>query len=301
MIAKAWIKAARPRTLPLAFSSALMGSFAALNTPYFSLKVLLLALATTLFLQILSNFANDYGDSVSGLDYKNRVGPTRAVQSGAISPAAMKKAILITSLASLFWGIGLIHESFKNLIHPSSLLFLFIGLGAIIAAIKYTLGSHPYGYAGLGDLFVFIFFGPVGVAGTFFLHTHRLTPEILAPSLAIGLLSMAVLNVNNMRDIHSDAAAGKMSIPVRLGFSKAKIYHLFLLGAALLALLIYCMLYLNGNTRFLPIVYAFPWFGWHARKVWLNREPALLDSELKKVALGTFLTTLLCGLCIFLS
>ncbi len=295
---KAWIEAARPRTLPLAFSSALMGSFAAMNSGAFSLRIFLLALLTTLFLQILSNFANDYGDSASGLDLKNRVGPARAVQSGAISPAAMKKAILVTALSSLFFGLWLIFEGFNYQIQLLTLFFLLLGLGAIAAAIKYTVGSHPYGYIGLGDFFVFVFFGPMGVAGTFFLHTHRLPADILWPSFTIGMLSMAVLNVNNMRDAQSDAQAGKKTIPVRLGFPKAKIYHTMLIVFALASLAVYILSFTTGYLRFLPLAFALPWFSLHLLRVWKTWEAARLDPELKKVALGTFFTTLLCGLSI---
>lgn len=295
---KAWIEAARPRTLPLAFSSALMGSFAALNIGDFSSKILLLALLTTLFLQILSNFANDYGDSASGLDFKNRVGPARAVQSGAISPAAMKKAILLTALSSLFFGLWLIFEGFSYQIQLLTVFFLLLGLGAIAAAIKYTVGSHPYGYIGLGDFFVFVFFGPVGVAGTFFLHTHHLPTDILWPSFTIGMLSMAVLNVNNMRDAQSDAQAGKKTIPVRLGFRKAKSYHTMLILFALASLTVYILSFTTGYLRFLPLTFAVPWFILHLLRVWKTSESARLDPELKKVALGTFFTTLLCGVAI---
>lgn len=301
MSVKAWIEAARPRTLPLAFSSALMGSFAALNAGSFSSKVFLLALITTLFLQVLSNFANDYGDAASGLDHKNRVGPMRTVQSGLISPLAMKKAILLTSIAALVSGIWLILEGFTYQIHPMALIFLLLGLGAIAAAIKYTVGRNPYGYLGLGDVFVFVFFGPVGVAGTFFLHTHQLPKSILLPSCVVGFLSMAVLNINNMRDSRSDEAAGKRSVPVRLGLAKAKIYHAILILFALTALSVYTLIYMKGYLRILPLAFALPWFFVHLRTVWRTDEVVNLDPQLKKVALGTFFTTLLCGLAIWAS
>lgn len=295
---KAWIEAARPRTLPLAFSSALMGSFAAQNAGKFSGLILTLALLTTLFLQVLSNFANDYGDAVSGLDHKNRVGPVRAVQSGAISPAAMKTAIVVTSVGALIAGLGLIYKGFGEILKPGALLFLLLGLGAIAAAIRYTVGRRPYGYYGLGDLFVFLFFGLVGVTGTFFLHTHQLTLHILWPSLVVGLLSVAVLNVNNMRDMQSDAAAGKRSMAVRLGFRGAKVYHTLLVVGALLSLLMYSAKFIGGSMSLLPPAFAILWFALHLIRVWKTRQNDRLDPELKKVALGTFFTTLLTGLAV---
>ncbi|MGC8865721.1 MAG: 1,4-dihydroxy-2-naphthoate octaprenyltransferase [Bacteroidales bacterium] len=298
---KAWMQAARPRTLPLAFSSALMGSFAALNEGKFSGLILTLALVTTLFLQVLSNFANDYGDAISGLDHKNRVGPARAVQSGAISPSAMKTAMVVSSLGALISGLWLIYEGFENLVSPIALLFLLLGLGAIASAIRYTVGRRPYGYYGLGDLFVFLFFGIVGVTGTFFLHTHQLPPQIIWPTLMVGLLSVAVLNVNNMRDMQSDAAAGKRSIAVRLGFKRSKTYHTLLVGSALVSLLIYIVNYMKDTLSLLPLAFALPWFGLHLARVWKTQENPHLDPELKKVALGTFVTTLLIGLAIAMS
>lgn len=298
---KAWMEAARPRTLPLAFSSALMGSFAAWNVGKFSGLICTLALLTTLFLQVLSNFANDYGDAVSGLDHKNRVGPARAVQSGAISPAAMKTAIVVTSVGALISGLGLIYKGFGEILSPGALLFLLLGLGAIAAAIRYTVGRRPYGYYGLGDLFVFLFFGLVGVAGTYFLHTHQLPLLILWPSLVVGLLSVAVLNVNNMRDMQSDAAAGKRSMAVRLGFRGARLYHTLLVVGALLSLVIYVAKFIEGSISLLPLAFAISWFALHLIRVWKIRQNDRLDPELKKVALGTFFTTLLTGLAIGLS
>ena len=214
---KAWITAFRLRTLPLAFSSILMGSFLAAYYDSFQGWIFLLAIITTLFLQILSNLANDYGDTVNGADHEGREGPQRMVQSGIISLNKMKIAVMVFAILSFISGIGLIYISFGSLIHLKFLLFLLIGLAAIVAALRYTMGSNPYGYKGLGDLYVLVFFGLVGVGGTYFLHSNNWDWIIILPALAVGFLSSGVLNVNNMRDIESDKEAGKSTLVVKMG------------------------------------------------------------------------------------
>jgi 1,4-dihydroxy-2-naphthoate octaprenyltransferase len=227
-----WLSAFRLRTLPLAFSCIITGSFlAALYT--FKWEITLLALLTTLFLQILSNLSNDYGDTVHGADSADRIGPKRAVQSGKISKASMKMAMIVFALLALISGLLLLYIALDNV--KTILIFLLLGLSAITAAIKYTAGKNPYGYKGLGDLFVFIFFGIVGVEGVFFLHTQAFSVNGLLPASAIGLLSVAVLNLNNMRDHVSDAKAGKNTLVVKMGFENAKRYH-----AALIILSFLC-------------------------------------------------------------
>ncbi|HOX80225.1 MAG TPA: 1,4-dihydroxy-2-naphthoate octaprenyltransferase, partial [Bacteroidales bacterium] len=201
-ILKEWIDAARPRTLPLSLSSTLMGSFMALSFHQFSWSVFILAMLTTVMLQILANLANDYGDTLSGVDNKERIGPKRGLQRGAISLQAMRNAIIINVLLSVIFGIWLILEGLHYRISIMALIYLLMGFAAILAAIKYTVGRNPYGYVGLGDLFVFIFFGPVGVAGTYYLHTNTWDPCVWLPSISLGLFSVAVLNINNII-IHS--------------------------------------------------------------------------------------------------
>ena len=217
---KNWLVAFRLRTLPLALSSIILGSMLAYADGIFSWPVAILAVTTTLFLQILSNLANDYGDSVSGVDNEHRVGPSRSVQGGAITASQMRRAVFLFAFLSLASGIGLIIVGTRGLQLESTLIYLVLGLGAIAAAIKYTVGKNPYGYQGLGDLFVFIFFGLVGVCGTYYLHTHQLPWDILLPAASVGLLSVAVLNLNNLRDRESDAASGKRTLVVKLGSEK---------------------------------------------------------------------------------
>ncbi|MCU4165040.1 1,4-dihydroxy-2-naphthoate polyprenyltransferase [Carboxylicivirga caseinilyticus] len=291
---KAWITAFRLRTLPLAFSSILMGSFIAAYYGKFQWSILLLALLTTLFLQILSNLANDYGDSVNGADHDGRQGPQRMVQSGAISLNQMKIAIIIFTLLSLGSGIGLIYASFGGLIQIRFLLFLLIGLGAIAAALKYTMGSNPYGYKGLGDVFVLIFFGLAGVGGTYFLHANDWDWRVLLPALSVGFLSSGVLNVNNMRDIESDRTAGKKTIVVKMGLKAAKVYHYVLISFSFIFLLIFVLI---NDFRLIHLLFiaSMPLFLSHIlsiKKAWVADD---FDPQLKKLAISTLIFVLFMG------
>ncbi|MEL1244352.1 1,4-dihydroxy-2-naphthoate octaprenyltransferase [Flavobacterium sp. DGU11] len=293
---KAWLQAARLRTLPLSVSGILVGSFYAYSKPeiLFNGWILGFALLTTLGLQVLSNFANDYGDGVKGTDNENRIGPQRAIQSGAITVSAMKKGIIITALLTLATAITLIYLSFGKDNFTYSLLFFFLGLAAIAAAIKYTVGGSAYGYRGLGDIFVFIFFGLVSVIGCYFLFAKEIDPLIVLPAISIGLLSVAVLNLNNMRDQVSDAMSGKNTLVVKMGAENAKMYHYTIIVSALGLVLLFAIL-----SNFKPLQYlfliAYVPFIMHLRTVAKNTVPRSLDPELKKVALGTFfLSVLLC-------
>jgi 1,4-dihydroxy-2-naphthoate octaprenyltransferase len=235
-----WLEAARPKTLPLALVSILTGSTLAYSMGHFSLLVMLLALVTAILLQILSNLANDYGDSIKGTDNNARLGPMRALQSGAVSLNAMRNAIGINIVLTMLSGLGLVLyalDSWENILG-------FLGLGglAILAAIAYTVGRKPYGYIGLGDLSVFIFFGLLGVYGTYFLHAGSIEHRLFLPSIGCGLLAVAVLNVNNMRDIDNDKACGKRTVAVRLGTDLAKWYHFVLIFGALTAFASYLAL-----------------------------------------------------------
>jgi len=292
---KAWITAFRLRTLPLAFSSILMGSFLAAYYDSFQGWIFLLAIITTLFLQILSNLANDYGDTVNGADHEGREGPQRMVQSGIISLNKMKIAVMVFAILSFISGIGLIYISFGSLIHLKFLLFLLIGLAAIVAALRYTMGSNPYGYKGLGDLYVLVFFGLVGVGGTYFLHSNNWDWIIILPALAVGFLSSGVLNVNNMRDIESDKEAGKSTLVVKMGLRAAKVYHYLLITIAMVALLIFVLLnhWLWNNLLF---VLATTLLIIHINAIQKAQKAADFDPQLKKLSLATLLTVLLFGI-----
>ena len=289
---KAWIQAARLRTLPLAFSTILMGSFLAADGGRFDGGILFFCLLTTLFLQILSNLANDFGDSESGVDSDSRVGPARTVQSGLISRSEMKKGLIAFSLLSLASGLYLIYLSFGD-DWVYALIFFILGITAIAAAIKYTVGNNPYGYMGLGDLFVLIFFGLVGVGATYFLYTRQFEIKFLLPALCMGLLSTAVLNVNNIRDIQSDRVSGKNSIPVRVGKKNATYYHWFLLLTAMGSMLIFTAI---GNFDWNGYVYviSYPLFIRNGIAV-QNKKSEELDPFLRQLALSILLFVLLFG------
>lgn len=288
-----WIRAFRLRTLPLALSCSVLGSFLAYAEGTFRWSILLLAASTTLFLQVLSNLANDYGDAVHGVDNDERVGPKRAIQNGLISRKKMRIAILFFSLLSLISGFLLVMIGLQGL--QSKIFFLILGLIAIYAAITYTIGRKPYGYVGFGDLFVFIFFGIVGVAGTYYLHTHWFTWWILLPASTIGLLSSGVLNLNNMRDIKNDSLSGKRTLVVRLGSRGAKVYHVALISLSMLFSLIYTLKFYHSIFQFLFIL-TFPLFVLNIRVVIQNTEPIELNSELRKLALTTLIFSIIFGL-----
>ena len=286
-----WIKAARLRTLPLAFSCILMGaSIAKICSFEFSIVKLILALLTTLFLQILSNFANDYGDGIKGSD-QFRETNDRMVQSGKISKEEMKKGIILISVLGFFSGLLLIFFSFPLEDTYKILLFLVLGVLSIVAAIKYTVGRSAYGYHGLGDLFVFIFFGIVGVFGSFFLFTQEINLLTVPGSLYIGSLSCAVLNLNNMRDIENDIKSKKQTFAVLLGKKKSKIYHYILIITAFISLIF--LLINAGDIIYFLSVLPFLMCLMNMLNVYKNKNAQDLDGELKKVALSCFITCLI--------
>ncbi|WP_022940177.1 1,4-dihydroxy-2-naphthoate octaprenyltransferase [Psychromonas hadalis] len=223
-----WLTALRLRTLPLATASIIVAAGIAVHHQIFQLPIFLLSLSTALLLQILSNLANDYGDAITGADDENRIGPLRAMQTGIITPTAMKKAILFTTLLTLLSGISLLMVALAGDLF-SWLLFLGLGLTAIIAAITYTMGKLPYGYRALGDIAVFLFFGLLGVVGSFYLYDLSFDWLLLLPASSIGLLSAAVLNINNMRDLENDRKYNKTTLVVLFGRAHALKYHLFII------------------------------------------------------------------------
>jgi len=282
-----WIKAFRLRTLPLAFSSAILGSFLAYAHNGFRWYIFILATCTTLTLQILSNLANDYGDALHGTDNEKRIGPRRITQSGLVTKKQMRLMILLFVILALISGSLLISTGLQHIGWKTTLIFFILGLSAIYAAIKYTIGKNPYGYIGLGDLFVFIYFGIVGVVGTYYLHVNTFDPWILLPASAIGLLSSGVLNLNNMRDIENDARSGKRTLVVYLGSKTAKIYHLILITLSVIFSLIYTIVQFNSFYQLLFILTC-PLFALNIIMVMKNTDPRELNRELKKLALSTF-------------
>jgi 1,4-dihydroxy-2-naphthoate octaprenyltransferase len=294
---KHWIEAARVRTLPLSVSGIIVGSFYAMSQGMFNWNIVVFALLTTLGLQILSNFANDYGDGVKGTDNDDRVGPKRAIQSGVISPAEMKRAIVITSLITLLFAVLLIYFAFKGKYLVFSLIFLVLGILAIASAIRYTVGKGAYGYRGYGDVFVFVFFGMVSTFGVYFMFSKTLDLLLLLPATSIGFLSVGVLNLNNMRDEESDRKAGKNTIVVKNGGTWAKKYHFFLVISAMILVLIFAFLNDFHFDQYIFVVAYFPMIS-HLITVYKNKTPRLLDPELKKLAISTFLLAVLLALCL---
>lgn len=294
-----WIKAMRLRTLPLSLSSILVGSSVAfgMSTQYKAITIW--AILTTLCLQILSNLANDYGDSRQGTDNESRIGPMRSVQSGAISSQAMLKGIVISAVLALLCGLQLIYISFWRVgDHTAFWIFLGLGLFAIAAAIRYTAGKNPYGYRGLGDVYVMLFFGIIGVCGSYFLHTKEWDWIVLLPAITIGAFASAVLNLNNMRDRENDEKSGKITLVVRLGIQNALRYHVFLFIIGWLALIIYLLL-IQAHWAWLTLLFL-PVHLIHLGKVLRHSEPHSLDPELKKVALSTFGIGLILFLVVFI-
>jgi len=241
----AWVNAARPRTLPLSISGILIGTALAGYLGYSDTLLFWLAIFTTIGFQITSNFANDYGDGVKGTDNHNRVGPKRALQSGLLSRATLKRGIIVSVIINILLVVALIYTAFGKANLVLSLTFLLLGAFSIWAAIKYTVGDTAYGYKGLGDIFVFIFFGFVGVLGSLFLFTKSFYFLGLLPATSIGLLSVGVLNLNNLRDYNSDKESGKNTIIVKIGFKAGKKYHYSLLLGAFLSLSIFLLLTFN--------------------------------------------------------
>lgn len=310
--AKAWIGAMRLRTLPLSFSVIIMGNAMALafedsylipnNFRCENWNIFGLTLLTTLLLQILSNFANDYGDAKKGTDNEDRIGPERAIQSGAISQKDMVYAIVVTSLLTLISGVFLLFYAFGAALDLTFISFLILGILSIAAAIKYTVGKKAYGYSGLGDLFVFIFFGLLGVIGSFYLHGQSLDWIILYPAITMGCFSVAVLNLNNMRDRDNDKAVGKNTLAVKLGFKGSKTYHYTLFIVAYLAFPIpHILLTWNVPSVYLFILPVLIIHIIHLKKVKSIENPKDFDPELKKIALSTFLFSLLFFITVFVN
>ena len=291
---KIWLSAFRLRTLPLAVSSILMGTLLAVSHGHFDTTVFSLGLLTTIFLQILSNLANDYGDAKSGIDGADRKGPSRTVQSGLIARQDMKRMLYVFVVLSLLSGVALIVLALGDQ-WLKGLLFFVLGLGAIAAAINYTVGKSPYGYSGWGDLFVLLFFGFVGVLGSYFLLSGQLEPMLIYPAISTGLFSVAVLNLNNIRDIESDRKNGKFSIPVRLGRARAVIYHYLLLVLGVCSAMLYVIMegtawYSWAFLLVVPLLFVNAW------AVSVKKEAADLDPFLKQMAISTLIFVLLFGI-----
>ena len=292
---KMWWETARPKTLPLALASIFTGSALGYwaNPQGFNGLVMALCLLTTILLQVLSNFANDYGDHQKGSDTEERIGPLRGIQKGVISAKELKWGLILMVVASFLSGSFLIGIAYENL----SDLFAFAGLGilAIVAAITYTVGAKPYGYMGLGDISVLVFFGLLGVGGTYYLQTHSIDSHIILPAIGSGLLASAVLNINNLRDIEQDAKAGKNTLAVRLGAYKGRVYHCILLSVAALCYLAFAVAMAISWTNYL-FVLAIPLLAKHAIFVYHSQQPSELRPMLAQMSMISLLINILFSL-----
>ena len=289
---KNWIQAARLRTLPLSVSGIIVGSFYAMYQGFFDGAIFTLALLTTLGLQILSNFANDYGDGVKGTDNQDRIGPERTIQSGAISVQQMKNGIILTSVITFLIAVLLIYISFGKDNFFYTLLFLILGVASIVAALKYTIGNSAYGYKGLGDVFVFLFFGLLSVLGSYFLYSKVFDWYLVLPACSVGLLSAAVLNLNNMRDEVSDKVSHKNTLVVKIGGKNARMYQVVILILAMLFLVLFAVLKEFKPLQYLFLVGYIP-LVLHLKRIATYQNPKQYDPELKIVALSTFLISVL--------
>ncbi len=299
-----WVEAARLRTLPLSVSGIIVGSMFALAYPtqnvltptdVFNWQLFGFALLTTLGLQILSNFANDYGDGIKGTDNDDRIGPKRALQSGTISPQAMKRAIIITSFLTFICSLLLIYFAFGVEYIGYSVFFIVLGTLAIMSAIRYTVGNTAYGYRGYGDFFVFVFFGLVSTLGVNFLYSKEVDPVLILPAVAIGFLSVGVLNLNNMRDEISDRKVQKNTLVVKIGGAAAKKYHYFLVISAMVLCIVFSFLLDFRLDQYLFLIAYIP-FTKHLFRVKKAIDPKDFDPELKKLAIATFLLSILLSL-----
>ncbi|TCK69033.1 1,4-dihydroxy-2-naphthoate prenyltransferase [Winogradskyella wandonensis] len=291
---KPWLSAMRLRTLPLSVSGIIIGTCLAAYNGRFNIFVFLLAIATTVSLQILSNLANDYGDGVKGTDNEDRVGPKRAIQSGEISPEQMFDAIKKNILIVIGFTMSLAYVAFGHQYFLYALLIIVLGALSIFAAVTYTMGDSPYGYRALGDVFVFIFFGFVSVLGTYLLNIKGIDHIVFLPATALGLLSVAVLNLNNMRDREEDAKVGKITLAVKLGKIGSKNYHYFLIIGAMIAALLFTILYYVEPYNFLVLLSFIPLI-LHVLKIKKATTSSDYDSQLKVLALTTFMFSVLLG------
>lgn len=297
-----WIKAARLRTLPLSMSGIIMGSFIARwrileNGGTWDWKIFAMAILVTLLYQILSNFANDYGDGIKGTDkLRGNEAEQRAVASGKISANQMRNAVILFAILSLIATVALLYLAFYPDFIKEFWTFVGLGIACILAAIGYTVGKKPYGYLGLGDIFVFVFFGLVSVCGSYFLFTKTFDWDILIPATAVGMLSTAVLNLNNMRDIESDELSGKKTLALKLGFKYAMVYEIVLLMLPLILILTF--LGVNGFIKdgkyypFIVMILLFPMTALR-RKIMAVKEPRELDPFLKQVGILTLMMAVL--------
>ncbi|MBE2894581.1 1,4-dihydroxy-2-naphthoate polyprenyltransferase [Spirabiliibacterium falconis] len=296
-----WLSTARPKTLPLALASILTGTALGYADGHFNGAILFWSVMTALLLQVLSNFANDYGDHQKGSDTADRIGPLRGIQQGLINASQLKWGLITVAILACLSGLTLIIVACRT--WQDLLAFVALGALAVLASITYTVGKKPYGYIGLGDISVLTFFGWIGVGGTYYLQTHYfIGPPIFLAATATGLLATAVLNINNLRDIEQDKLAGKNTLAVRLEMKNAKRYHAVLVMGAL-AIYVYLGLFyaLALGMSMLLCLLASPLLLRHLRSVFRAKASEQLRPMLAQMSLLALLTNVLFSLGIVLS
>ncbi len=287
-----WVSAARLRTLPLSVAGIVAGNALAVQYQHFSWGLYGSTLLTAIAFQILSNFANDYGDGIKGTDNENRVGPKRVLQQQLLSKNVLFRGIILTAIISMGLAILTIYLAFGVGETTNSLLFLGLALGAIIGAYKYTAGKGAYGYHAMGDAFVFLFFGLLAVCGAYFLQTKTVNPSVCCMAFAIGFLSVGVLNLNNMRDIENDTAVGKKTVAAVLGLNTAKKYHALLVLGGIASLCIGLIITVQNYWCYIPLFVVFP-LAVQLKKTLRVKKHADFDALLKPLAVSTFMLSLL--------
>ena len=292
---KPWISAFRLRTLPLSVSGIVIASCMAYYNGFFKISIFIFALLVTISLQVLSNLANDYGDGVKGTDNEDRIGPERAIQSGEITPFEMFNAIKINILIIILFTFLLIYSAFSTLNFLYSFLYFVLAIVCIYSAVRYTIGTTAYGYRALGDIMVFIFFGIISVMATYFLFSRQLDHILIFPACILGLLSAGVLNLNNMRDIETDKVSNKITVAVKLGVKKAKVYHIVLIITAIVLSILFAVLYYRSFSNFIFMIVFIPLIK-HIITINKIEDPKLFDPQLKVLAISTFVFALLLGI-----
>ena len=289
---KPYVVAMRLRTLPQSLAGVSLGLMLAASDYVVKPSVMVFTLLTAVFLQILSNTCNELGDYLKGTDrLSDRQGPDYTLTKGLISEKEYRAMIAVYIVLSVLSGLAMIWFSFGTFFDYGPFITMLLGVAAISGAVKYTLGRHPYGYKGQGDLFVFIFFGIVSVLGSYFVATHEIrTAILLLPAMSIGCFSTAVLNVNNIRDMECDAAT-RRTIPVRIGEKKAKVYHTCLIAAGWVCMLSFSMLRIFDRWHYLYVL-SLPLFVFHLIRVWQLSGKAL-DPQLPLLVISTFIFALL--------
>lgn len=283
----------RLRTLPLSLSGVILGVTLAADKTDVSPWTAALIFLTTVCLQILSNLSNELGDTLSGTDSADRQGPKYALGSGDMTIGDIKKLILMFIGLCVISGLAMIQVSFGSLFKTESICLEALGAAAIVGAMKYTLGKNPYGYRGLGDVFVFIFFGLVSVLGGYYVAARELPPLImLLPASAIGCFSVGVLNVNNIRDMKTDAV-NRVTVAIKLGVKGARIYQTVLIVAGWILMPVFCAIYDSAPGHFLFLI-TLPLYIKHLQGVWTRSERAL-DPMLPMLVISTFFLSILAG------